>query len=1015
MSPPDTWILTSHITLIFFSTAWAATKQTTNTEHKALLCIKSQLSQSNQTGALATWSNGSICQWQGVSCSRRHGPDPRVTSLDLEGEGLVGQISPCISNLTYLARIHLPFNQLSGLMPSELGLLGRLMYINLSSNGFNGGIPAALFRISLMQVFDLRGNNLSGEIPHLLPNTSSSLNFLGLTRNRLSGEIPSSLGNMSSLGSLLASQNDLTGTIPESLGRLVSLEHLDFTYNNLSGTVPNSIYNLSLLTYLGLGNNALVGKLPATLGNTLPKIQKLMMSVSNFEGGIPKSLANATNLVSVFMAQNNFSGVIPSLGSLPNLQGIMLFQNHRLQAGDWTFLSSLTNCTQLAMLNLRGNNLQGDLPSSVANLSRNLEYLILGSNKITGTIPSGIGNLVSLSMLYLNNNFLTGTIPATLGTLNNLFVLNLSKNRFYGDIPTSLGNLGQLSELYLQENNLSGTIPAELAGCKRLMALNLSSNTLDGPIPGQLFAELNQLSLLLDLSNNELTHKIPDEVGTLINLESLNISNNKITGQIPPTLGSCVLLQGLRLDGNFLEGRIPASFASLKGVKEMDFSRNNLSGEIPEFFELFNTLQYLNLSFNNLDGPIPTEGIFATASSSRLSLEGNRRLCTTSPMVQFPPCAAKVSEPKKRFVVRVLAILLPCVAISLLFLLFMKKRATRKDSHPIHETHVELKMLTYNDLSKATGGFSSENLIGSGQSCLVYKGTLCEEVDQLIAVKVFKLDQLGALNSFISECRALRNARHRNLAKVITACSTYDPLGNEFKALVLEYMANGTLDDHLHSHRYGYLSLSARISIAVDIASVLEYLHIWSVPPLVHCDLKPRNILFDDCNTAHVGDFGLARFLHGFCSSDGHPNSTSLIGARGSLGYIAPEYGMGCKISPEGDIYSYGIVLLELLTAKRPTDELFKDDLNLHSYVKAALPNIGEILDPALISQELGENRSHIQSPTHLDCSDARRCILQLLNLALLCSEDSPKDRPGIQDICSEVVAVKEYFLSCSH
>ncbi|OEL36226.1 putative LRR receptor-like serine/threonine-protein kinase [Dichanthelium oligosanthes] len=694
MSPQATWILfSSHITLILLSTAWAATNQTTNTDRQALLCIKSQLSQSNRTGALATWSNGSpdFCQWQGVSCSRRHGPDPgRVAALDLEGEGLVGQIPPCISNLTYLARIHLPFNQLSGPVPPELGLLGSLSYVNLSSNAlggvipaelascsglqvivlknnsFNGGIPAALLSSSLMQVFDLRGNNLSGPIPHLLPN-SSNLNVLGLTGNRL------------------------------------------------SGTVPNSIYNLSLLTYLGLGNNGLVGKLPATMGNTLPSIQKIMMS------------------------------------------RVMLFQNHRLEAGDWTFLSSLTNCTQLVMLNLRGNNLQGDLPSSVANLSRNLEYLILGSNKITGTIPSG--------------------------KLYNLFVLNLSKN--------------------------SGIIPAELNGCKRLMALNLSSNTLN-------------------------------EVGTLINLGSLNISNNNISGKIPSTLGSCVFLQGLRLCGNFLEGRIPTSLASLQ------------------------------------------EGIFANATS-RLSLQGNPR--------------------------------------------------------------------------------------------------------------------------------ALRNARHRNLVKVITACSTYDPLGNEFKALILEYMANGTLEDHLHTHRYGYLSLSARISIAVDIASILEYLHIWSIPPLVHCDLKPSNILFDDCNTARVGDFGLAQFLHGFYSSGGHPNSTSLIGARGSLGYIAPEYGMGSKISPEGDVYSYGIVLLEILTGKRPTDKMFKDHFNLHNYVKSALPHIDEIMDPAL-SQEIVGNHSHTEAQNHHNNSEARSCIFQLLNLALLCSEESPKDRPGIQDICSELVEVKEYFLS---
>ncbi|XP_062201766.1 receptor kinase-like protein Xa21 [Phragmites australis] len=920
---------------------------------------------------------------------------------------------PELGQLGRLQYVNLSSNALSGVIPAEVASCSGLRVFALMNNSFDGGIPAFLFNSSLIQVIDLRMNNLYGTIPHLLPYSSSSLEFLGLTENSLSGEIPSSLGNLSSLASLLAAENHLTGGIPDSLAMLSNMHRFDLSYNNLSGTVPNTIYNFSLLTYLGLGNNGFVGKLPSSMGITLPNIQKLIMSVNKFEGEIPKSLANATNLVYIYLARNSFSGVIPSLGTLPNLQRVILFENRRLEAGDWTFLSSLTNCTQLSHLTLDGNSLQGDLPRSVANLSRNLEYLVLGSNHITGTIPSVIGDLVELSILYLDNNMLTGPIPASIGKIRNLFALNLSKNRFYGKVPTSLGNLDQLTELYLQENNLSGIIPADLAGCKKLLALNLSSNTLCGPIPEELFGKLNQLSLGLDLSNNQLTHSIPYEIGNLINLGSLNISNNNISGQIPPTLGSCVLLQALRLEGNFLEGQIPPSLAELKGIKEMDFSQNSLSGEIPEFFELFDSLQYLNLSFNNLDGPIPTKGIFSNGTN-RLFLQGNPRLCTATPILQFPLCSANVSKRQNKFLVRVLAIILPCVAVSLLFALFLKMSS--KDSRPLNESSMESKMLSYNDLSKATDGFSSANLIGSGQSGVVYKGALPEEVGQLIAVKVFKLGQFGASNSFLAECRALRNIRHRNLVKVITACSTYDPLGNEFKALVLEYMTNGTLENHIHtkSAGYGYLCLGARIGIAVDIASVLEYLHNWSVPPLVHCDLKPSNILFDNDNVAHVGDFGLARFLHGFSSSGGYQNSTSLIGARGSVGYIAPEYGMGGRISTEGDIYSYGIVLLEMLTGKRPTDESFKDGLTLHKYVVEALPQLGEILDSDLSQEIAGDHSTHIEGKEHPDKAEMQSCILQLLNLGLLCSEESPKDRPNIQDVYSEVVTVKEHFLSCS-
>ncbi|CAM0148967.1 unnamed protein product [Urochloa decumbens] len=1041
-------MFSAHMTLITIllsgaSKAAAAptVNQTTNTaDREALLCIKSHLSTSKPAGALATWSNSSLdfCRWQGISCSWQRGPAPRVVALSLEKEGLIGKIPACISNLTYLTHIHLPVNELSGSVPPELGRLGRLMYINLSSNALSGvlpaelakcsrleiiamrdnslhgGIPAFLLNSSFIKNIDLRTNNLSGPIPPVLTNSYTSLKILDLTENSLSGVIPSSLGNLSSLAALIVAENQLTGGIPASLARLSNMQFLDLTDNNLSGTVPNSIYNLSLLRYLGIAQNSLVGTLPSNMGDTLPNIESLVLSWNNFEGDIPESLANATNLEIIHLARNSFGGVIPSLGSLSKLQQLILYQNRWLEAGNWMFLSSLTNCTQLAMLTLNGNILQGDLPTLVTNLSRSLEYLVLGSNHITGTIPTGIGNLVSLSMLYLDDNKITGPIPASIGELHNLYTLDLSKNRLYGNIPTSFGNFGQLSELYLQENNLSGAIPADLAGCKNLLALNLSSNILSGPIPDGLFGKLNQLSWWLDLSQNKLTDSIPDDVGSFINLKSLNISNNNISGKIPSTLGSCVLLQALRLEGNFLEGQIPLSLATLKGIKELDFSQNYLAGEIPEFFELFNSLEYLNLSANNLDGPIPTRGIFAN-NTGRLFLQGNPSLCTTTQLLHFPLCLVQRSEMKNRTEVYVLAIVLPCVAISLLFVLCLKKRTTM-DSRPVHESSKELKILSYYDLSKMTNEFSSANMVGSGQSSVVYKGSLHEEDGHMIAVKVFKLGQSGASKSFLAECRALRNIRHRNIVKVITACSTYDPLGNEFKALVLEYMPNGSLADHLHtkSTRYGYLSLGARIGIAVDVASVLEYLHIWSVPPMVHCDLKPSNVLFDGDNLARVSDFGLARFINGFSSSGSYENSTSLTGPTGSVGYIPPEYGIGSRISTEGDIYSYGIILLEMFTGKHPTYELFDDGFTLHKYVEEALPEIGEILDPYLSKEIGGDHNSHTQSQEHGNKTEVQECIVQLLNLGLQCSKEEPKDRPNIQDVYAEVVAVKEHFLSCS-
>ncbi|XXG80564.1 hypothetical protein AAC387_Pa09g1400 [Persea americana] len=171
-------------------------------------------------------------------------------------------------------------------------------------------------------------------------------------------------------------------------------------------------------------------------------------------------------------------------------------------------------------------------------------------------------------------------------------------------------------------------------------------------------------------------------------------------------------------------------------------------------------------------------------------------------------------------------------------------------------------------------------------------------------------------------------------------------------------MSNGNLQQWLHAdineqHQFKNLSLIQRLNIAVDVASTLNYLHNSCKKPIVHCDLKPSNVLLDDNMNAHVGDFGLARFLFEATSnySRSHTKSSSI---RGTIGYVAPEYGMGSKVSTFGDIYSYGILLLEIFTGKKPTDEIFNESLSLHQFAKTALPErVMEIIDQSLLSAEV--------------------------------------------------------------
>ncbi|XP_052142843.1 probable LRR receptor-like serine/threonine-protein kinase At3g47570 [Oryza glaberrima] len=1039
------------VVFIFSSSLPLAISDDTDTDREALLCFKSQISDPN--GALSSWTNTSLnfCSWQGVSCNSTQ-PQLRVMALNVSSKGLGGLIPPCIGNLSSIASLDLSNNAFLGKIPSELGRLGQISYLNLSINSLEGdippllgsspsfiyvdlgvnqltgGIPEFLANSSSLQVIRLMQNGLTGEIPPSLFNSSTlttiylnrnslvgsippitavaaPIQYLSLAQNKLTGGIPASLGNLSSLVLLSLGANNLVGSIPESLSKIQTLERLVLTYNKLSGNVPQNIFNMTSLKYLGMANNSLISRLPPDIGNRLPNLETLILSTTQLNGPIPASLANMSKLEMIYLTATGLTGVVPSFGSLPNLQDLDLAYN-QLEAGDWSFLSSLANCTQLKKLALDGNILRGSLPSSVGNLPSQLNWLFLKQNKLSGTIPSEIGNLKSLTVMYMDNNMFSGSIPPTIGNLSNLLVLSFAQNNLSGHIPDSIGSLSQLTEFYIDGNNLNGSIPANIGQWRQLEKLDLSHNFFGGSLPSEVF-NISSLSKSLDLSHNLFTGPIPLEIGNLINLGSISISNNRLNGEIPSTLGKCVLLEYLHMEGNLLTGSIPQSFMNLKSIKELDLSRNSLSGKVPEFLTLLSSLQKLNLSFNDFEGAIPSNGVFGNAS--RVILGGNYRLCANAPGYGLPFCPESGSQSKSKSTVLkiVIPIVVSAVVISLLCLtvVLMKRR---KEEPNLQHSSVNLRKISYEDIAKATDGFSATNLVGLGSFGAVYKGLLAFE-DNPVAIKVFNLNKYGAPTSFNAECEALRYIRHRNLVKIITLCSTVDPNGYDFKALVFQYMPNGSLEMWLHPEDHGlgkqrFLTLGERISLALDIAYALDYLHNQCVSPLIHCDIKPSNVLLDLEMTAYVSDFGLARFM--CANSTAEPsNSTSLADLKGSIGYIAPEYGMGGQISTKGDVYSYGVLLLEILTGKRPTDEKFNDGLSLHDRVDAALPHrVTEVLDPNMLHNDLdGGNSELMQS-----------CVLPLVKVALMCSIASPKDRLGMAQVSTEINSIKQAFVDLS-
>ncbi|XP_058109124.1 probable LRR receptor-like serine/threonine-protein kinase At3g47570 [Magnolia sinica] len=985
----------------------SAARFSNETDLLALLSFK-DLIRDDPLQSLSSWNHTlHFCHWQGVICGGRWHPQ-RVTALNLTGQNLVGSISPYIANLTFLRIIDLSANSFHGRIPEEISRLFRLRYLGLTNNTFTGEIPVNLTHCLKLQVLDLSGNQLTGRIPTELGSLSKLTN-LSLRRNNLTGSIPPSLGNLSSLTYLYLSINSLDGNIPSDLGRLVRLTILVIRENELSGMIPPQLYNLSSIKILDVGGNRFHGNIPPNLGLTLPNLQELYVRANQFTGTIPVSLSNASGLLNIHLSENGFIGSVPmNFGSLKGLHTLAFWGNELGigKARDLNFLSSLTNCSNLQVLDISKNRLSGVLPDSMANLSTQLRFLSLGVNSIFGSIPSGIQNLVGLTALAMEYNFLTGTIPVGVAKLNNVRVLYLNGNELSGKIPSTLCNISQLFLLALLENNLSGNIPSALGNCIKLQFIYLQYNNFSGSLPKQLFSIP---SLIKFEAHNNFFTDLPYEASYLPALGIFTVSNNKLSGKIPSWLGNCISLEILMLDGNFFQGSIPPTFSNLRGLQSLDLSHNNLSGKIPEYMAKLLGLQYLNLSFNNFEGELPKEGVFGNAS--QVSVLGNGKLCGGIHELQLPPCSGQASKKRGKSLASkvkfsVIGVVLCLISLSCFFTALYWVRKSRRKPLTVTSAEDTFVNVSYGELFKATDGFSASNLIGTGSYGSVYKGIL-EGDGNIVAVKVINLQRQGALRSFLVECEVLRNIRHRNLVKILTCCSSIDYKGSDFKALVYEYMPNGSLEKWLHRDGHDEqprnLNFIQRLNIAIDVASALDYLHEHCQTSIVHRDLKPSNILLDDDMIARVGDFGLASFLSEVAQ-------TSSVGMKGSIGYIAPEYAMGGKPSTQGDVYSYGILLLEMITGKGPTDDMFKDNLSIHHFAKLALAErVMEIVDSQLLLEEvevIQGNENHAN--TGIIMHD---CLISMVKIGVLCSVESPRKRMHIRDVVAEMHAINDLYL----
>jgi Leucine-rich repeat (LRR) protein len=307
-------------------------------ECDALLIVYSEMGGQNWTNQAGWLTDTSVCSWFGITCD----------------------------GIPSVRQINLPFNNMIGSIPAELGSFTNLKLLYLSSNHLVGGIPAEL-----------------GNLTNLIQ--------IELNHNQLSGSIPIELANMPILNTLYLHHNLLTGSIPAELGTMNNLLRLDLNHNQLSGSIPIELANMSALTSLYLHNNQLVGSIPAELGN-MTILQNLVLYSNQLTGSIPAELGNMTALRNLALRDNQLSGSVPAeLGNLANLQS----------------------------LGLNINQLTGSIPKELGSLN-NMYTLFLGSNQLSGSIPKELGSLSSLQALRLTSNKLTGNIPVELGNLTDL-------------------------------------------------------------------------------------------------------------------------------------------------------------------------------------------------------------------------------------------------------------------------------------------------------------------------------------------------------------------------------------------------------------------------------------------------------------------------------------------------------------------------------------------------------------------------------------------------------------------
>ncbi|KAL5745995.1 hypothetical protein ACOSP7_027141 [Xanthoceras sorbifolium] len=799
---------------------------------------------------------------------------------------------------------------------------GSVTDINLSYIGLTGTLQDLDFSSfpNLLRL-DLKTNKLSGSLD------ISRNNIVGEINPRLFPDGPGqSRTGLIGLKNFLLQDNQLGSRIPEEIGNSKLLTLIALDGNFLTGPIPASLGNLSSLSILRVTGNQLTGQIPTSIG-TLNNLMDVRLFANKLTGLVPEELGNLSSLTVLHLAENNFSGHLPQ---------------------------EVCRGGKLVNFSASFNSFTGPVPVSLRNY-QSLYRVRLEYNQLTGILDQDFGMYPNLTYMDLSYNKLQGGLSPKWGECRNLTLLKIAGNSIGGRILEEITSLSQLVELDLSSNQLSGHIPEQIGKLTKLSFLSLEDNNISGQIP----ARIGRLSDLesLDLSRNRLSWAIPYQIRDCNNLQNLNLSLNKLNDTIPDQIGNLVALQAIDFSYNSLSGELRSQLGKLTRLENLNLSHNNLTSTIPAALGNMVSLRSINLSYNNLEGPLPKGSVFSSSQSDAFA--NNKDLCFGE--VNFPnkiqglrPCndvssTGKGGGSKKNRLIIVAPI---ASALFLLFVLvgifvFIRRQNPRKVSRHGYNSKGEKsfsiwyfnRKIVYEDIVRATNNFDEMYCIGDGGSGKVYRAEI--EDGSVFAIK--KLDS-QAKDLGIDNVKSFSN----------------------------EFMENGSLAEILNNEKEAIeLDWEKRIGVIKGVAHALSYMHHDRVPPVIHRDISSKNILLDSGMEAHVSDFCTAKFLK--------PDSSNWTVAAGTYGYIAPELAYTMAVTEKCDVYSFGVLVLEILMGKHPGELI--SHLNL---LHDQSIDLKTVLDPRL-SPDITPKLTYELS--------------LMLKIALPCLHSNPQSRPPMKGV----------------